>query len=319
MSNYTQITSFGPKDALTTGNSAKLIKGTELDSELAAISTAITSKADTSSVASLLAPYALLASANTFTALNTFSDAVTPIVVFRAVGAAADQKNTQIRVGSTGSFTISAATDAAPGTSGSSALAVSRTGAAWSVLQFGNATDNPTYSFLGTGTLTKNGATIWHSANDGAGSGLDADLLDGQSSAAFAAASHTHANGDLSGYTAADVLAKLLTVDGAGSGLDADLLDGQSSAFYQTATNLTAGTIPDARIASTGVTQHQASLALAASQTTSGTFADARIAASNVAQHKAKNVSALAGTAVTLQADPGGTPSGSPGDMFLYY
>jgi hypothetical protein len=39
-------------------------------------------------------------------------------------------------------------------------------------------------------------------------------------------------------YTAADVLAKLLTVDGAGSGLDADLLDGQSSAFYATATSV---------------------------------------------------------------------------------
>ncbi len=41
-----------------------------------------------------------------------------------------------------------------------------------------------------------------------------------------------------SSYTAADVLAKLLTVDGAGSGLDADLLDGQSSAFYATATSV---------------------------------------------------------------------------------
>lgn len=36
----------------------------------------------------------------------------------------------------------------------------------------------------------------------------------------------------LAGYTAADVLAKLLTVDGTGSGLDADLLDGLSSAAY---------------------------------------------------------------------------------------
>ena len=36
-------------------------------------------------------------------------------------------------------------------------------------------------------------------------------------------------------YTAADVLAKLLTVDGAGSGLDADLLDGLSSAAFATA------------------------------------------------------------------------------------
>ncbi len=58
---------------------------------------------------------------------------------------------------------------------------------------------------------------------DGAGSGLDADLLDGNSSAAFLLAS---------AYTAADVLTKLLTVDGAGSGLDADLLDGLSSAAF---------------------------------------------------------------------------------------
>lgn len=37
---------------------------------------------------------------------------------------------------------------------------------------------------------------------------------------------------EVSAYTAADVLAKLLTVDGTGSGLDADLLDGQSAAYY---------------------------------------------------------------------------------------
>jgi hypothetical protein len=36
---------------------------------------------------------------------------------------------------------------------------------------------------------------------DGAGSGLDADLLDGQSSAAFAAASHTHAQADVTNLT----------------------------------------------------------------------------------------------------------------------
>ena len=35
-----------------------------------------------------------------------------------------------------------------------------------------------------------------------------------------------------SSYTAADVLAKLVTVDGAASGLDADLLDGQHGAYY---------------------------------------------------------------------------------------
>ena len=36
-------------------------------------------------------------------------------------------------------------------------------------------------------------------------------------------------------YTAADVLAKLLTVDGAGSGLDADLLDGQHASAFAAA------------------------------------------------------------------------------------
>lgn len=54
--------------------------------------------------------------------------------------------------------------------------------------------------------------------------------------ATFPPSAHTHPNGDLPGYTAADVLAKLLTVDGPGSGLDADLLDGQSSATFQPVT-----------------------------------------------------------------------------------
>lgn len=59
---------------------------------------------------------------------------------------------------------------------------------------------------------------------DGAGSGLDADLLDGFEASYFLPAAN---------YTAADVIAKLLTVDGAGSGLDADTLDGlQASAFF---------------------------------------------------------------------------------------
>jgi len=42
-----------------------------------------------------------------------------------------------------------------------------------------------------------------------------------------------------SSYTAADVLAKTLTVDGAGSLLDADLLDGQQGSYYSAYANLT--------------------------------------------------------------------------------
>jgi hypothetical protein len=52
---------------------------------------------------------------------------------------------------------------------------------------------------------------------DGAGSGLDADTLDGLNSDAFVLAS---------AYTDANVLARIKNVDGPGSGLDADTLDG---------------------------------------------------------------------------------------------
>jgi hypothetical protein len=52
MSDYTQIVYFGPKDALITGNPLKKITGTQVDAELAAISTAILSKLDSADVAS---------------------------------------------------------------------------------------------------------------------------------------------------------------------------------------------------------------------------------------------------------------------------
>jgi len=65
---------------------------------------------------------------------------------------------------------------------------------------------------------------------DGAGSGLDADLLDGQQGSYYA-----------------DVLTKLLAVDGSGSGIDADLLDGQHGSFFRDLANAT-GILPDGRL-----------------------------------------------------------------------
>lgn len=134
-----------------------------------------------------------------------------------------------------------------------------------------------------TGFLSVDGLEVWHPGNDGAGSGLDADLLDGQEGAWYAdivsrlgytplpTGSYTAADvlsklltvdGAGSGidadtldgidstsfvltsaYTAADVLSKLLTVDGIGSGIDADLLDGQNSSYYLTAGTYTAADV----------------------------------------------------------------------------
>ena len=50
-------------------------------------------------------------------------------------------------------------------------------------------------------------------------------------------------------FSAADLLALLLTADGAGTGLDADLLDGQHGTYYRNANNINAGTLAIARLA----------------------------------------------------------------------
>lgn len=46
MSNYTKSVNFAAKDSLSTGNSAKIVRGTEIDTEFNNIVTAIASKAD---------------------------------------------------------------------------------------------------------------------------------------------------------------------------------------------------------------------------------------------------------------------------------
>lgn len=114
-------------------------------------------------------------------------------------------------------------------------------------------------------------APVWHGGNDGAGSGLDADLLDGQDSSFFtnipARLGYTPVNkaGDTmtgpltlpgdptatghaarKGYvdaltTGAAILARLLGVDGSGSGLDADLLDGLHASQFLRITEASIG------------------------------------------------------------------------------
>jgi hypothetical protein len=101
---------------------------------------------------------------------------------------------------------------------------------------------------------------------DGTGSTLDADLLDGQSSGAFAASSHVHSGADISSGTVdesvidilvarvADVFDIVVAADGSGSGLDADLIDGQNSGAFASASHthsgadIDSGTVAEARI-----------------------------------------------------------------------
>ncbi len=67
MSNYTKATNFAAKDSLSTGNPAKIIKGTEIDAEYTAIASAISSKADSNSPTLTGTPLTPTASAGTNT------------------------------------------------------------------------------------------------------------------------------------------------------------------------------------------------------------------------------------------------------------
>ena len=67
MSNYTKATNFASKDSLSTGNPAKIIKGTEIDAEFTAIASAISSKADSNSPTLTGTPLAPTAASGTNT------------------------------------------------------------------------------------------------------------------------------------------------------------------------------------------------------------------------------------------------------------
>jgi hypothetical protein len=81
MANYTKATDFAAKDALTTGDPAKIVKGTEIDSEFNAIATAINSKANTNSPTFTGVPAAPTAATGT----NTTQIATTAYVLANGV------------------------------------------------------------------------------------------------------------------------------------------------------------------------------------------------------------------------------------------
>lgn len=82
MSNYTKATNFATKDGLTTGDPAKVVKGTEIDTEFNAIASAVASKADSNSPTFTGVPVAPTASSGT----NTTQIATTAFVAAASSG-----------------------------------------------------------------------------------------------------------------------------------------------------------------------------------------------------------------------------------------
>jgi hypothetical protein len=83
MSNYVKATNFTAKDSLPSGNSGKIIKGAEIDTELTAVASAISSKADLNSPALTGTPTAPTATTGT----NTTQLATTAFVQTALAGA----------------------------------------------------------------------------------------------------------------------------------------------------------------------------------------------------------------------------------------
>ena len=81
MSNYVKATNFTAKDSLPSGNAGKIVKGAEIDTELTAVASAISSKADLNSPSLTGTPTAPTAAAGT----NTTQLATTAFVLANAI------------------------------------------------------------------------------------------------------------------------------------------------------------------------------------------------------------------------------------------
>jgi len=103
MSNYVKATNFAVKDGLSTGNPAKIIKGTEIDTEYNSIASAISSKADLNSPTFTGTPAASTASAGTSTTQIATTAFVTTAIA-TAVAAAVPAGMIMIWSGSVGSI-----------------------------------------------------------------------------------------------------------------------------------------------------------------------------------------------------------------------
>lgn len=174
MSNYTKATNFTAKDGLPAGNSSKVVKGAELDTEFAAISAAIASKADSNSptfTGTPLAPTASAGTSNTQIATTAFANAA--IIAERAATATLTNKTltsptiVSPTITNTGTLTLPTSTDTLVGrattdTLTNKSLALGSNTVTGTKTQFNTAVTDTDFSFLNdfTGSnqsLTSNG------------------------------------------------------------------------------------------------------------------------------------------------------------------
>ena len=161
MSNYTKATNFTAKDTLPTGNSGKIVKGTEIDTELTAVASAISSKADVNSPALTGTPTAPTASLGTNTTQLATTAFVSSTVTNLNLGNMSQQNKNAVDItgGTISGGTISGITDlaVADGGTGRSSLTAN-------AVVLGNGTSGVNTVAPGaSGNLLTSDGTTWQS------------------------------------------------------------------------------------------------------------------------------------------------------------
>ena len=165
MSNYVKATNFTAKDSLPSGNAGKIVKGTEIDTELTAVASAISSKADINSPAFTGTPTVPTATAGTNTTQAASTSFVTGAITALNLGNMSTQAKTAVDI--TGG-TIVGITDLAVADGGTGVSTI-----AANAVVLGNGTSAiQTVAPGSNGNVLKSNGTTWTSAAPTVVSGL---------------------------------------------------------------------------------------------------------------------------------------------------
>jgi hypothetical protein len=196
MSNYVKATNFAVKDGLSTGNPAKIIKGTEIDTEYNAIASAISSKADLNSPTFTGTPAASTASAGTSTTQIATTAFVTTAIA-AATAALVPAGMIMIWSGSVGSiptgWTLCNGSNSTPDLRDKFVIGA---GSSYAVGGTGGSANAVVVSHTHTATVTDSGhthsLTAWHgAASPGQGGGADSGQRLSSNTAVTSASSTT--------------------------------------------------------------------------------------------------------------------------------
>jgi hypothetical protein len=196
MSNYVKATNFAVKDGLSTGNPAKIIKGTEIDTEYNAIASAISSKADLNSPTFTGTPAASTASAGTSTTQIATTAFVTTAIA-TATAALVPAGMIMIWSGSVGSipsgWTLCNGSNSTPDLRDKFVIGA---GSSYAVGGTGGSANAVVVSHTHTATVTDSGhthsLTAWHgAASPGQGGGADSGQRLSSNTAVTSASSTT--------------------------------------------------------------------------------------------------------------------------------